>query len=302
MQEIQLQQSIKKWNEEKDLSRWESYYNEDSYHGHRLRSREAKLLEFHDSLPLKRKAKVLELGYGAGMTSAKIVSRGFDLTGIDISNKLRDIAINNCKKVKGGSYKFLIGNAEKLDFPDNSFDCVVGLGFIHYLENPLQCLKEVKRVLKPKGHFIITQRNMLGISSMDGPLKWMRAAYYGGGRRRYELRWQDTALAYPILGIATLVSPFSQKMKKLQFMIRQHRTIGLVRKNALSYSRMKKLIELSGLTIVNSSGAGYLTKKYKLFPRTAQRLDQYLQHLNDSGKHWIKKFGNSVVFLAQKKS
>jgi ubiquinone/menaquinone biosynthesis C-methylase UbiE len=298
----QLQQSIKKWNEEEDLSRWESYYHEDSYHGHRLRSREEKLLQFLDSLPLKKKAKVLELGYGAGMTSAKIVSRGFDLTGIDISNKLRDIAINNCKKAKGsGTFKFLIGNAERLDFPDNSFDCVVGLGFIHYLENPLQCLKEVKRVLKPNGCFIITQRNMLGISSMDGPLKWMRAAYYGVGRRRYELRWQDTPIAYPILGLATIVSPLSKRMKKLQFMVRQHKKIGLVRKNALSYTRMKRLIELSGLTIVNSSGAGYLTKKNKLFPKAAERLNQYLQHLNDSGTQWIKKFGNSVVFLAQKK-
>jgi hypothetical protein len=84
-------------------------------------------------------------------------------------------------------------------------------------------------------------------------------------------------------------------------MVRQHKKIGLVRKNALSYTRMKRLIELSGLTIINSSGAGYLTKKNKLFPKTAQRLDQYLQHLNDSGTQWIKKFGNSVVFLAQKK-
>ena len=32
------------------------------------------------------------------MTSAKIYARGYNLVGIDISNKLRDIAVKNCQK------------------------------------------------------------------------------------------------------------------------------------------------------------------------------------------------------------
>ena len=102
-------------------------------------------------------ARVLELGYGAGITSAKIYARGHNLVGIDISNKLRAIAIKNCQKTSTadakGNYEFLIGNAEKLDFPNNSFDCVAGLGFLQYLQFPEVCFSEVKRVLKPNSTF-----------------------------------------------------------------------------------------------------------------------------------------------------
>lgn len=303
----QLSRSAKKWNEETDLVRWEKHYFEDSYNGNRLRAREKKVLEYLDCLNLPKRSKILELGYGAGITSAKIYSRGFDLTGIDISSKLQKLAIKNCKRVKdkasGAVFKFGVGNAEKLDFSDNSFDCVVGLGFIHYLAYPLSCLKEAYRILKPKGYFIITQRNMYGISSVDGPIKWARSLYYLATNQRYELRWQDTFLIYPFLALSTLASPLSKKMKKLKHDLVQHKRIGLVRKKAISFSRLKKNIKKSGLVIVKNGGAGYLTKKNVLFPKTAKRLDAYLQRLSDSKEESaLHKVGNSVVFLAQKRS
>jgi len=299
----QLSQSAKKWNEEADLNRWENHYYEDNYNGNRLRSREKKVLEYLDSLALPKRSKILELGYGAGMTSAKIYSRGFDITGLDISSKLQKFAIKNCEKFKNkAAFEFKVGNAEKLDFPDNSFDCVVGLGFIHYLAYPLSCLKEVRRVLKPGSYFIITQRNMYGISSLDGPLKWVRSLYYLISNRKYELRWQDTSIIHPALALTTLTSSLSKKMKKLKRDLIQHKKIGLVRKNAISFNRLKKMIEKSRLIIIKSGGAGYLTKKSVLFPKTTKKIDKRLQKISDN-KHasTLHKIGNSVAFLAQKK-
>ena len=46
----QNRQAVKKWNEEKDLDRWEKHYSEDNYNGNRLRRREEKVLEYLDSL------------------------------------------------------------------------------------------------------------------------------------------------------------------------------------------------------------------------------------------------------------
>jgi len=300
----QLSRSAKKWNEETDLERWETHYYEDNYNGHRLRSRETRVLQFLDSLRLPKNAKILELGYGAGMTSAKIYQRGFNLIGIDISNKLQKIATKNCQKVtpqNKATFKFQVGNAEQLDFPDNTFDCVIGLGFIHYLARPITCIKEAKRVLKPNGHFIITQRNMYGISSIDGPVKWVRSLYYLITNRRYELRWQDTHLIYPFLTFAYFIAPFSKRMRKMKFDLKQHQKIGLVPKTTISHNRLKKMIQQANLKIIKTGGAGYLTKKNKLFPKTAKRIDQKLQKISNKKRNtFLHKIGNSVVFLAKK--
>lgn len=302
----QNQQAVKKWNEEKDLSRWERHYHEDNYNGNRLRRREEKVLEYLDSLKLPKGAKILELGYGAGMASAKIYARGYDLVGIDISNKLRDIAVKNCRKAAtinaGGNYEFLIGNAEKLDFSDNYFDGVVGLGFLQYLQFPEACFKEVKRVLKTNGYFILAQRNMYGISSIDGPLKWIRSLFYLTTKRRYELRWQDTPVFYIPYLFSVGLSQVSSKTEKYKESLQQHRRIGLVRKNAWSFGRLKRLFQQEQLEIVRYGGAGYLTKKSVLFPSLAKKIDVSLQSASDEKKiPGIHKFGNSVVFLAQKR-
>lgn len=305
----QLTQSAKQWNEEEDPVRWDvSGYDENTYSGHKLRSRERKVLQYLDSLNLKKGSEILELGYGAGVTSAKIYSREFNIVGVDISRPLCELAIKNCEKVKTKDNKakfgFLVGNAEKLEFPDNSFDCVVGLGFLHYLEYPDLCVKEVYRVLKPGGYFIITQRNMYGVNKLDGPLKLARTSSYLLFNRRYELRWQDTFLIHPVLTFATLVSPFSNSIKKFRMKFIKHKNlIKKINKNALSFYRLKKMIEASGLKIIKYDGAGYLTKKIiRLFPRRlSEKLGNYLQKLSDKRKiPYMYKFGNSVVFLAQK--
>jgi ubiquinone/menaquinone biosynthesis C-methylase UbiE len=45
---------------------------------------------------------------------------------------------------------------DKLDFPDSYFDYVTMLAVIEHLSNPEDIMKEVARVLKPGGYFIIT--------------------------------------------------------------------------------------------------------------------------------------------------
>lgn len=305
----QLTQSAKQWNKEEDPIFWDvAYYQKNTFAGHKVGSRERKVLQYLDNLNLKKGSRILELGYGAGVTSAKIYSRGFDIVGVDISQPLCELAIKNCEKVKTddnkAKFEFLVGNAEKLEFPDNSFDCVVGLGFLHYLEYPDSCVKEVYRVLKTGGYFIITQRNMYGINKLDGPLKLARTLSYPLFNRRYELRWQDTFLIHPVLTFATLASPFSNSIKKFRTRFIKHKNlVGKINKNALSFDRLKKMIEASGLKIIKYDGAGYLTKKIIiLFPiKLFEKLDSYLQKLSDERKiPSMYKFGNSVVFLAQK--
>ncbi len=224
----QLQESRKQWNKGNQLF-WDTVYKKNDNDGHRLRTREEEVLNYLDGLNLKKGSNILELGYGAGVTSAKIYERGFNIVGVDISKPLCKIAINNCKKIKNNkvTFDFRVGNVEKLDFEDNTFDCVIGIGFLQYLEFPNKCLDEVYRVLKPNCCFIIGQRNMYGFHNFFHPFRLMGIIVYLITNRRYELRLKG----------------FFRGEK--------------IRKNALSLNRLKVLIEGSKLKVINYCGVGY---------------------------------------------
>jgi ubiquinone/menaquinone biosynthesis C-methylase UbiE len=91
--------------------------------------------------------KVLEIGCGTGEFTKRIAQTGADITAIDISPDLLEIARKTIPNVTVG---FRVQNVEKLDFEDGSFDVVIGSSILHHLNlNP--ALKEVYRVLKRGG-------------------------------------------------------------------------------------------------------------------------------------------------------
>lgn len=101
-------------------------------------------------IKISNNADVLECGSGADCMAYSIAPACKSITAIDIS----DVAIALGKKKAGdlgiNNSKFMVMNAEKMDFSTNSFDVVFGRGFIHHLDIP-RAFAEVGRVLKPNG-------------------------------------------------------------------------------------------------------------------------------------------------------
>lgn len=287
----QLELSKNKWNQTSGtLDRWDSDYYKETFKGYRLRSREKKVLEFLDKLNLLPNSKVLELGYGAGVTSAKILERGFNLYGVDISEPLRKIAIKNCNLV-GGKHKLVIGDAENLHYSNEYFDCVIGLGFIHYMKSPLRCLQEINRVLKKGGHLIIGQENISGLHCWDSPLNLFFEVYRRVLTPNYEFDYRNTFLLDAVLAISKLFN------LRIRTKLEQYKLVRLPKKHFINYAILKNYIQKSGLWIVNSAAAGfYSVTWHNTFPRS---LSNKLQELSDR-KKYPYRFGNSVVFVAKK--
>lgn len=109
---------------------------------------------------IKKTDKILDLGCGAGRTTINLYKNGYtNIIGLDIADKLIEFAKDYSKKINL-DIDFVVGDATKLEYPDNTFDVVIfsynGMQCIPGLENRKNVLKEVNRVLKTGGYYIFT--------------------------------------------------------------------------------------------------------------------------------------------------
>jgi len=110
-------------------------------------------------LDIQPSHRILEIGFGPGvstqMASAK-ASKGF-VSGIDHSETMVQAASKrNADAIQSGRMELKQGDVTSLPYPDKSFDIAYSLHSIYFWKNPVDCLKEIKRVLKPDGLLAIT--------------------------------------------------------------------------------------------------------------------------------------------------
>ncbi len=99
------------------------------------------------------KGEVLELGFGNGKLLIELAKK-YKVTGLDYSQNMLTVARRRLLK-KGLRAKLVLGNMEKLPFKAKSFDTVVATFSFNGVVDHDKCMKEVVRVLKPKGKLII---------------------------------------------------------------------------------------------------------------------------------------------------
>ena len=99
--------------------------------------------------------RVLEVGVGTGL-SLPLYPAGVKLTGIDVSREMLDKARRRVAKRGLGDVEALIEmDAERMDFPDASFDKVVAMYVVSVVERPARLLEELHRVCRPHGEIFL---------------------------------------------------------------------------------------------------------------------------------------------------
>lgn len=101
--------------------------------------------------PADKSGKILDVGCGIGLWLVELWQRGYrDITAIDLSPRSVAFAKSRCA-LYGVTADIAVGNAEKLEFPDASFDHVNCYGVVHHTPSPQAAISEIYRVLKPGG-------------------------------------------------------------------------------------------------------------------------------------------------------
>lgn len=101
--------------------------------------------------------RALELGCGLDGEALRLAERGIHVDVIDIS----PVAIEDLRRRAGRAglddlVQGRVMNAEKLDFPDSSFDAVFGAGILHHLDLG-DVYAELSRVMAPSGFAVFTE-------------------------------------------------------------------------------------------------------------------------------------------------
>jgi 2-polyprenyl-3-methyl-5-hydroxy-6-metoxy-1,4-benzoquinol methylase len=99
-----------------------------------------------------RTGKILDLGCDTGDTTNSLSKLGFDVTAVDLDEK----RVEELSKVQE-NVKILQQDLEKqFQFEDNTFDLIWAGDIIEHLMDTENFVKEIYRVLKPGGRFIVS--------------------------------------------------------------------------------------------------------------------------------------------------
>ena len=117
--------------------------------------------------------RLLDVGTGFGFFLAEMKKRGWEVTGVEISQKAMDYARN----VFG--LDIHPGPLEKATFPDHYFNTVTGFYVIEHLPDPMDFLRECRRILRPGGLLLLRYPHTTPIKNL---LK-----FFGIKNRLYDL-------------------------------------------------------------------------------------------------------------------
>jgi len=112
------------------------------------------IIEFVFSVSPKN---VLDVGCGNGDFLIKLRKAGFSgkLTGLEISSGMLEGGIKQNSNENLG-IDFIVGDAEKLPYEDNSFDVIIAKHMLYHLPNIQKGVDEMYRCLKKGGVLVIT--------------------------------------------------------------------------------------------------------------------------------------------------
>ncbi len=114
--------------------------------------------------------RTLDIGCGDGSVLEALRARTSEFVGVDRS----PAAVELTRARVPGAAVVEADVQEALPFPDASFDSVLMLDVVEHLNNPIAAIREIRRVLRPRGFLAVTTPNA------NSPIRHLRGSKWFG--------------------------------------------------------------------------------------------------------------------------
>ncbi|MCG6189242.1 arsenite methyltransferase [Maribellus maritimus] len=118
-----------------------------------------------DKADIKEGDNVLDLGSGAGndcFVARSLVGKTGKVTGLDFTLEMVLKAKKNAAKTGFTNIEFIHGDIEEMPFENGKFDVVISNCVLNLVPDKKKAFSEIYRVLKPGGHFNISDIVLVG--------------------------------------------------------------------------------------------------------------------------------------------
>jgi ubiquinone/menaquinone biosynthesis C-methylase UbiE len=255
---------------------WDRIYREASLEARILRRRQQVALGWVEQLSLSHPARlrILEIGCGAGATAVQLARRGHLVAALDRSPAMLQRTRNHAVTSGVGELVTpILGDTHRLMFPTGTFDLVLALGVLSWLEDPNAAIEEMARVTRPDGQVLVTSLNSLDLARLLDP-----------GR---------TPLLAPARSAARLAAPRLGRPRR-----------DLVRPTRYPSWSVRRQLRRSGLLPIRRATVGFGPFTFLGSPPLsgdqAIRVDQALQHRADHNSRLLRASGRLHLILARK--
>jgi arsenite methyltransferase len=112
-----------------------------------------------DYAGIKPGQHLLDLGSGAGndcFVARAIVGESGKVTGLDFSEEMLSKARRNAEKLGYENVEFIAGDIEEMPLENDQFDVVISNCVLNLVPEKQKAFSEILRVLKPGGHFCVS--------------------------------------------------------------------------------------------------------------------------------------------------
>jgi len=100
--------------------------------------------------------KILDLGCGTGYLYLKFLERGYQMTGVDLSESMLDALGSKIESEHADRSRLICADAESfLEEDAESYDAIVASALLHHLYDPEAVLKKICEKIKPGGVLLI---------------------------------------------------------------------------------------------------------------------------------------------------
>jgi trans-aconitate 2-methyltransferase len=173
--------------------------------------------------------RLLDIGCGPGSIALKIARRSESLwvTGVDRSREMVAAAQQAAAaQALAGRASFFVGDANRLSFPDSSFDFVLSNSVLHHLQNPVEVFNEMARVTKPAGVILVRDLRRPSRLAFSLHVRW-HGRYYSGLMK--QLYVQSVRAAYTPEELSGLLQRSALRESQIFYHGRTH--FGFIRRS-----------------------------------------------------------------------